>query len=110
MNTDSAAPQGQQHNSGNLQEVLDSAANADQQAWPAFIERGFDGYRAYYDYLPKGKLSVEYTVRLNNVGTFGLPPTRVEALYAPSTFGALPNAPFVVVPAAGTGTAAAASR
>jgi uncharacterized protein YfaS (alpha-2-macroglobulin family) len=87
-----------------------SAANADQQAWPAFIERGFDGYRAYYDYLPKGKLSVEYTVRLNNVGTFGLPPTRVEALYAPSTFGALPNAPFVVVPAAGTGTAAAASR
>jgi uncharacterized protein YfaS (alpha-2-macroglobulin family) len=83
-----------------------SGANADQQAWPAFIERGFDGYRAYYDYLPKGKLSVEYTVRLNNVGTFGLPPTRVEALYAPSTFGALPNAPLVVVPAAGTAPAA----
>ena len=87
-----------------------SGANTDQQAWPAFIERGFDGYRAYYDYLPKGKLSVEYTVRLNNVGTFGLPPTRVEALYAPSTFGALPNAPLVVVPAAGAGTAPAASK
>ncbi|MEI6000597.1 alpha-2-macroglobulin [Paraburkholderia bengalensis] len=68
-------------------------------AWPAFVERGFDGYRAYYDYLPKGKFSVEYTVRLNNVGTFGLPPTRVEALYAPSTFGVLPNAPVVVKPA-----------
>ena len=45
-------------------------------------------------------------MRLNNVGTFGLPPTRVEALYAPSTFGALPNAPLVVVPAAGTVPAA----
>ncbi|WP_245253691.1 Ig-like domain-containing alpha-2-macroglobulin family protein [Paraburkholderia sp. LEh10] len=69
-------------------------------AWPAFVERGFDGYRAYYDYVPKGKFSVEYTVRLNNVGTFGLPPTRVEALYAPSTFGVLPNAPVVVKPSA----------
>ncbi|WP_199541944.1 alpha-2-macroglobulin family protein [Paraburkholderia kururiensis] len=69
-------------------------------AWPAFVERGFDGYRAYYDYLPKGKFSVEYTMRLNNVGTFGLPPTRVEALYAPSTFGVLPNASVVVRPVA----------
>ncbi|MGT2471144.1 alpha-2-macroglobulin family protein [Paraburkholderia terrae] len=70
------------------------------EAWPAFVERGFDGYRAYYDYVPKGKFSVEYTVRLNNVGTFGLPPTRVEALYAPSTFGVLPNAAVVVKPVA----------
>ncbi|MBN3819910.1 hypothetical protein G3N57_26375 [Paraburkholderia sp. Se-20369] len=68
-------------------------------AWPAFVERDFDGYRAYYDYLPKGKLSVEYTVRLNNVGTFGLPPTRVEALYAPSVYGLWPNPPVTVKPA-----------
>ncbi|WP_028213781.1 MG2 domain-containing protein [Paraburkholderia mimosarum] len=68
--------------------------------WPAFVERGFDGYRAYYEFVPKGKVSVEYTVRLNNVGTFGLPPTRVEALYAPATFGVAPNAPIVVTAAA----------
>jgi len=68
--------------------------------WPAFVERGFDGYRAYYEFLPKGKVSVEYTVRLNNVGTFGLPPTRVEALYAPATFGVAPNAPMIVKAAA----------
>jgi uncharacterized protein YfaS (alpha-2-macroglobulin family) len=74
-----------------------------QGPWPAFVERAFDGYRAYYDYLPKGRVQVEYTVRLNSAGTFGLPPTRVEALYAPSTFGVAPNAPVVV------GTAAAAS-
>ncbi|MGN6230347.1 MAG: alpha-2-macroglobulin family protein [Trinickia sp.] len=68
----------------------------DDGVWPAFVERGFDGYRAYYDFVPKGKFSIEYTIRLNNAGTFGLPPTRVEALYAPSTFGALPNANVVV--------------
>jgi uncharacterized protein YfaS (alpha-2-macroglobulin family) len=39
-------------------------------------------------------------MRLNNPGTFGLPPTRVEALYAPSSFGALPNAAVVVKPLA----------
>ncbi len=81
----------------------EAATQGEQQqgeAWPAFVERGFDGYRAYYDYVPKGKFSVEYTVRLNNVGTFGLPPTRVEALYAPSTFGVLPNASVIVRPAA----------
>jgi uncharacterized protein YfaS (alpha-2-macroglobulin family) len=83
---------------------------SDQDTWPVFVERGFDGYRAYYDYLPKGKFSIEYTVRLNNVGTFGLPPTRVEALYSPSTFGALPNAPVVVQPAPVAAAAATAGK
>jgi Bacterial Alpha-2-macroglobulin MG10 domain len=36
-------------------------------------------------------LLVEYTMRLNQSGRFNLPPTRVEALYAPETFGELPN-------------------
>ena len=35
---------------------------------------------------------MEYTVRLNNVGDFALPPSRVEALYAPEMFGEVPNA------------------
>ena len=30
-------------------------------------------------------------MRLNNAGTFALPPTRVEALYAPEMFGEAPN-------------------
>ncbi|WP_347557290.1 MG2 domain-containing protein [Robbsia sp. KACC 23696] len=71
---------------------------ANDDTWPDFIERGFDGYRAYFSYLPKGHFSVDYTVRLNNVGTFGLPPTRVEALYAPSVYGIAPNAPVTVAP------------
>lgn len=67
-------------------------------AWAAFEERSFEAYRAYYEYLPRGRHVVEYTVRLNNPGRFALPPTRVEAMYAPETFGELPNAPVEVAP------------
>jgi hypothetical protein len=61
------------------------------RARPAFEERAFDGFRAYYEFVPKGSLSLEYTMRLNQSGRFNLPPTRVEALYAPEMFGELPN-------------------
>ncbi|MFY3385591.1 MG2 domain-containing protein [Paracidovorax sp. MALMAid1276] len=60
--------------------------------WPAFEERSFESFRSYYEYLPKGSVTMEYTVRLNNVGDFALPPSRVEALYAPEMFGEAPNA------------------
>ena len=60
--------------------------------WPAFEERSFESFRSYYEYLPKGTVKMEYTLRLNNVGDFALPPSRVEALYAPEMFGAAPNA------------------
>jgi uncharacterized protein YfaS (alpha-2-macroglobulin family) len=35
-------------------------------AWPAFVERTEEAYRAYYEFVPKGKFTLEYTVRLNN--------------------------------------------
>jgi hypothetical protein len=66
--------------------------------YPTFEERSFEGYRAYYEYAPKGTWKVEYTVRLNQDGDFSLPPTRVEAMYAPEMFGALPNARMKVAP------------
>jgi uncharacterized protein YfaS (alpha-2-macroglobulin family) len=59
--------------------------------WPAFEERSFESFRSYYQYLPKGVVKMEYTLRLNNVGTFSLPPSRVEAMYAPEMFGEAPN-------------------
>jgi uncharacterized protein YfaS (alpha-2-macroglobulin family) len=65
-------------------------------AWPAFEERSFEAYRSYYRYLPKGTVQLQYTLRLNNVGDFAVPPTRVEALYAPEVFGEAPNARMVV--------------
>lgn len=66
--------------------------------WPAFEERSFDSFRAYYEFVPKGRWTVEYTVRLNNAGRFALPETRVEALYSPEMFGEIPNGSLEVRP------------
>jgi uncharacterized protein YfaS (alpha-2-macroglobulin family) len=63
---------------------------------PDFEERTAGAFRAYYSFVPKGKWSIEYTVRLNNDGRFSLPPTRVEAMYNPEMFGEAPNAPMAV--------------
>ena len=67
-------------------------------AWPAYEERSFEAFRAYYEYLPRGKHVVEYTVRLNNPGRFALPPSRVEAMYAPESFAESPNPGIEVAP------------
>jgi uncharacterized protein YfaS (alpha-2-macroglobulin family) len=69
-----------------------------QRGWvePAFQERKADAFRSYFEFVPKGKWSVEYTVRLNNEGRFLLPPTRVEAMYSPEMFGEVPNPAMVV--------------
>ena len=64
----------------------------------AFTERTQLAYRDYFEYVPKGKLELEYTLRLNQDGEFSLPPTRVEAMYAPESFGELPHAPLRVAP------------
>lgn len=66
---------------------------------PTFEERSFSSWRGYYEWLPRGNYKVRYRVRLSNVGEFALPPTRVEALYAPEMFGEAPNAAVKVVPA-----------
>ncbi len=60
-------------------------------AWEAYRERSFEALRVYYEYVPKGTWTVEYTVRFNNDGLFRMPETRVEALYAPEMFGEAPN-------------------
>ena len=72
--------------------IATSTEKRSGSAWPAFEERSFEAFRSYYEYLPRGKHVIEYTVRLNNPGTFALPPTRVEAMYAPESFGESPNA------------------
>jgi hypothetical protein len=67
-------------------------------AWAAYEERSAEAFRAYYAHLPRGKHVVEYSLRLNNPGRFLLPPTRVEAMYAPESFAEMPNAPVEVAP------------
>ena len=77
------------------------AAGGEQRqgwVWPAYEEKSFEAYRSYYRFVPKGKFATEYTVRLNNVGKFALPPTRVEAMYAPEMYGEVPNGGVEVGP------------
>jgi hypothetical protein len=73
-------------------EIATQGEKRSGSGWPAFEERSFEAFRSYYEYLPKGVVKMQYTVRLNNVGDFALPPTRVEAMYAPEMFGEAPNA------------------
>ena len=77
-------------------QILTGGENRQGWVWPAFEERKLDSFRAYYRFVPKGKWTVEYTVRLNNAGEFVLPPTRVEAMYAPEMFGEVPNTSMAV--------------
>jgi len=81
---------------GNDDQISTGSEKDDQRGWLAYQERSFEAFRAYYRYLPKGAFSVEYTMRLNNPGRFGLPQTRVESMYAPEMFGESPNAAWVV--------------
>ncbi|OQX14619.1 MAG: hypothetical protein BWK76_14370 [Desulfobulbaceae bacterium A2] len=64
---------------------------------PTYLERRFEALRAYYAYMPAGRWTLEYTVRCNTPGRFQLPPTRVEAMYAPEMFGEIPNLPLEIM-------------
>ncbi len=59
--------------------------------WPSYEERRFDGYQAYFEYLPQGVTRVSYTVRLNTEGDFQLPAPRAEALYQAGVYSVLPQ-------------------
>ncbi len=65
-------------------------------AQPAYVERARDAYRGYFEWVPRGKFAVSYTMRLNGAGRFSLPPSRVEAMYSPEIRAQVPNAPVVV--------------
>ena len=82
---------------GRDSEIATQGEKQSGSGWAAFEERSFESFRSYYQYLPKGTVTMEYTVRLNNVGDFALPPSRVEALYAPEMFAESPNARVRVV-------------
>lgn len=75
--------------------MLDESYRRDDR-WPVFTERGFDSYRAYFRYVPKGRSTLRYSVRYNTAGKFRLPASRVEAMYAPEMYAELPIAPITI--------------
>ena len=76
---------------GNDSSFLTKGEKQKGWSWGTYEERGFSGYRSYHEWMPKGTYQVEYTVRLNTAGTFQLPNTRVEAMYAPEMYAEAPN-------------------
>lgn len=66
------------------------------EAMPMYVERTFTHMRAYYEYLWHDKLRFTYQMRINNAGTFKLPPTQLEAMYDPGIFAYQPNVPLEV--------------
>ncbi|MCG6141288.1 alpha-2-macroglobulin family protein [Leptospira mtsangambouensis] len=63
----------------------------DSSYYLSFEEKTLSQYRAYFEYLPKGTHTLEHSFRLNHVGTFQMPSTRVEAMYSPETHAEWPN-------------------
>jgi uncharacterized protein YfaS (alpha-2-macroglobulin family) len=84
--------------SGGGQSALLAAQAQGGNVWPSYIERGAGAWRGYFSWLPQGRATVEYVVRINSAGRFQLPPTRVEAMYSPEIRAALPNRPLDVAP------------
>jgi uncharacterized protein YfaS (alpha-2-macroglobulin family) len=67
------------------------------QDWPTeYEEKSHANFISYAAYLPRGTYRISYRVRLNSAGEFKLPPSRVEAMYSPETFGEVPNANWKV--------------
>jgi len=73
------------------QSTILGQGGASEGVQPAYVERGRDAWRGYFDWVPEGRFTVSYAVRLNGTGRFNLPPTRVEAMYSPDTRAQLPN-------------------
>jgi len=81
---------------GGQSAALAAQASNGEGVQPSYVERGQDAWRGYFGWVPRGRFTVEYAVRLNGAGTFQLPPTRVEALYSPDIRAAVPNQPITV--------------
>ncbi len=60
-------------------------------------ETEMTGFRAYDEFVPIGKWSVDDVFCLYQPGKLVHPTTRVEAMYAPEMFGEIPNASVTVL-------------
>lgn len=76
-----------------------NAAPGEIQFWPTeYEEKSHANYISYAAYLPKGTYRLNYRIRLNSAGEFKMPPSRVEAMYSPETFGEVPSENWKISP------------
>ena len=78
------------------QSALLNQSGSGGAGYPSYVERPNGYWRGYYEWLPAGTTTISYSVRLNGVGRFMLPPTHVEAMYSPAIHADVPNAPVSV--------------
>jgi hypothetical protein len=83
-------------NLGGQSEMLAAEGGTSDGVSPNWIERGRDAWRAYYGWVPRGRFTISYVMRLNAAGRFSLPATRVEAMYSPEIRAQLPNQAMAV--------------
>jgi uncharacterized protein YfaS (alpha-2-macroglobulin family) len=95
---DDPIPAADDGGAGGQSSLLAEKANGEEGWWPSYIERSHGAWRAYYGWMPRGRVSIEYAVRINSAGRFQLPPTHVEAMYSPEIRASLPNRPLEVAP------------
>ncbi|MBY0385526.1 hypothetical protein K2X05_10250, partial [bacterium] len=76
-----------------MMDPIPAGANILSEGWGAYsmAQKSYEGYKVYFEYLSEGETKISYQYQLNNPGVFQIPPTRVEALYEPSLFGAVEN-------------------
>jgi uncharacterized protein YfaS (alpha-2-macroglobulin family) len=77
---------------GRDSEIATQGEKQSGSGWAAFEERSFESFRSYYQYLPKGVVTMEYTVRLNNVGDFACRPAAWRPCTRPRCLAKAPNA------------------
>ncbi|MFY7866204.1 alpha-2-macroglobulin family protein [Roseateles sp.] len=81
-----------------MDQTMAGERGEDARSRPSYEERSFEAWRGYFEFLPRGKHVVEYSLRLNNAGRFILPGSRAEAMYAPDVAGELPQTVLEVLP------------
>lgn len=78
-----------------VEDPIPAGVSIIQSSWATSIERKDDLIRFYFSWF-SGDESIEYTLRFNQVGTYRLPASRIEAMYSPDIFAELPESSWVV--------------
>ncbi len=81
---------------GSESAILKKGEKTTGNAVIAFQERSFEGIRVYYEFVADKPWTFSYTYRVNQDGVFGLPPSRLEAMYAPAMYAEVPTESWVI--------------
>lgn len=79
-----------------VEDPIPTGASVLQASYATSVERRPELIRFYHSWFPQEEQVIEYTVRFNQVGTYQLPITRVEAMYSPDLFAELPESVWKV--------------